>query len=96
MAYYKPNGSRLDPCGGFVRSVVELGPSGNRLVGGSAVVFATPEPGTLGLLGTGVIALADNEMQVLAPDVNRMRVTVVSTLLRMSDRCRDTNSLFHN
>jgi hypothetical protein len=58
VAYYKPNGSQLDPCGGFARWVVELGPSGNRLVGGSSAVFATPEPGSLGLLGTGVIGFA--------------------------------------
>jgi hypothetical protein len=58
VVYYKPNGSLLDPCGGFARWVVELGPSGSRLLAGSSQVFATPEPGTLGLLGTGLIGLA--------------------------------------
>jgi len=48
----------MAPSGGLVKFVVDFMPSHEVLNSGTAQVIAIPEPGTLGLLGTGLISLA--------------------------------------
>ena len=57
-----PNSMGIGPAGGIVRFVVQFSSAGppfsTDLTGATARVAAIPEPGTLGLLGTGLIGLA--------------------------------------
>ena len=58
IADFAPNST--SPSGGFAKWSAPLvgSPTINSLGPGTAQIVAVPEPGTLGLLGTGVVGLA--------------------------------------